>query len=321
MAGTRDGFLQPFANTSPWNTSLGSGAIYGDDTHPMTLELLGCTGGSIKDNAFAHPIWLATSSSPVKTIYDKENDRTFTFRVPSEALPDPQTDGHMYVVNYNRTKVMETYRTVINPTTGNITANRAFLIKIHGPGILLSEPNLKGLYGVRAMNASGMGGILRAWEVEALSIKHALTYTFNWDRLYHVEGALPGQGGIWPSTRDDYWGFRDYHGTVAIGQMLAIPPSVDITTLGLSPAGLALARALQDYGAYADDSTTATKIHLSSENAAFGLPGTIAMKADFGDILWTLLRPVLNNTAETPGGGGTPRRPRLPALIPASTFV
>lgn len=316
---TRDAFLQPFSSYSPWNTSIGSKAIYGADNHPMTLDLLGCTGGGIKDKEFAHPIWLAAKDSPVRAIFDKENSRTFNVPIPPEAKPDPQTDGHMYVVSYDRSTVMETYRTVIDPATGNITANRAFQIDLNGYGMGLSEPGLKGLYGCRAMNASGMGGILRAWEVEALKIEHALTFTFNWNRLYHVAGTPQGQGGVWPSDRDDWWGIRDYHGTVAIGQMFAIPASVDITKLGLSPAGLALARCLQDYGTYADDSTTATKIHLSSENAAAGLPNMAAMKADFGNVLWKLLRPVLNNSAMTPGGGGVPRRPlAAPLAVPVA---
>jgi hypothetical protein len=123
------------------------------------------------------------------------------------------------------------------------------------------------------MDASGMGGVLRAWEVQGGEIHHALTFLLPPGRLKH--------GPVWPSSREDFWGFRDYAGHVPIGTRIAIPASVRLAALGLSPPGLRLARALQAYGAYCDDSVGSDAIVLTAENAAEGLPGLAAMREDW----------------------------------------
>ncbi|HKY90911.1 MAG TPA: hypothetical protein VJM11_07715 [Nevskiaceae bacterium] len=312
----RDPWLWPFASDSPWNTPIGSGAQYAGDNDPITLDVIE-GGDEIKAGKFSHPIYLAKEGDPIRSIYDKENLRTFQFPIPADAKPDPKGDGHMYVVSPDRTLSMEMYRTKFDPD-GRIVTNRCFQVDLYGSGMQLKDGSK--FPGVRAMDASGMGGILRVWEIEAQSIRHALTFLLNWSKLKHVEGRRPGWGGTWPSNRNDYWGHRDYKGNVPIGTLIAIPASIDITRLGLNSHGLALARCLQDYGAYCDDSKNSFGISLSAEGASEGHPGLQKMRLDLGK-LHPLLRPVLNNTERTPGGGGTPRRPPAPPLMPKESFL
>jgi len=99
------------------------------------------------------------------------------------------------------------------------------------------------------------------------------------------------------------------------GTLIAIPPTVAVNSLGLTPSGIVLARALQDYGAYCDDSTGTENLIIDAEDAADGMPELQEMRADIVKIR-TFLRPVLNNTPATPGGGGTPRAPLAPPLRP-----
>jgi len=146
---------------------------------------------------------------------------------------------------------------------------------------------------------------LRAWDIRAGRIRHALTFLLPFGRLKH--------GPVWPSAREDYWGFRDYTGHVPIGTLIAIPPDVDIGGLGLSPGGVVLARALQDYGAYCDDSVGTDGIVISAEGASEGLPELADMRRDF-PVIRRYLRVVLNNARATPGGGGTPRAPAAPGF-------
>jgi hypothetical protein len=49
------------------------------------------------------------------------------------------------------------------------------------------------------------------------------------------------------------------------GSIFRIKPSVDITTRGLSPEGLIVARALQDYGLIAADSNGSTHVGIPME--------------------------------------------------------
>jgi hypothetical protein len=297
----RDPWLWPFASSSEWNTPIGSGAQFAPDNAPITQDV---TGGNadIHAGTWSHPLYLSTLQDPIKQVVDNENKRVFSAHIPPGARPDPKADAHMYVVEPDKHYVLEMYGTKIQPD-GNIQTVRAFVIDLYGDGMHFHDGSK--FPGIRAMDASGFGGLIRAWELKAHSIHHALTFLLPFSRLKH--------GPVWPSAREDYWGFRDYKGNVPIGTLIAIPPNVDITALGLTPSGLVLARALQDYGAYCDDSSGYNGILLSAEGATEGMPELEQMRKDF-ITLHRYLRPVTNNTPASIGGGGAPRQPPAPPL-------
>jgi hypothetical protein len=299
----RDPWAWPFTPGSEWNTPLGSGAAFAPASDLATRDIL-AGPAIIHAGHWSHPLFLAASGDPVETVTDRENERSFTFRIPLDAKPDPEWDHHMYVVDPTKLTVLEMFHAV-RQASGGFVADRAFLVNLRTSGMHMSD----GRYpGIRAMDASGMGGLIRVWELQAHLIPHALTFLLPPWRLKH--------GPVWPSAREDYWGFRDYLGHVPIGSLIAIPPSVDVAALGLTPSGLALARALQDYGAYCDDSSGSEGLIISAEGATETMPQMADLRSDFFTIR-AELRLVTNNTALTPGGGGTPRRPPAPPLMPA----
>jgi hypothetical protein len=297
-AAPRDPALWPFAATSPWNTPIGSGAVFSADGSPVTQDLL-AGHAQIRAGAWSMPIYQAGAGDPWVSVHDEENARDFRAQVPRDAKPDPMADGHFYVIEPSHLFVLEMYRARVFPD-GHILARRAFRVSLTGPGMFLSDGKFPG---VRAMDASGMGGILRAWELREGRIRHALTFLLPYGRLKH--------GPVWPSAREDFWGVRDYTGHVPIGTLIAIPPDVNIAGLGLSPSGLALARALQDFGAYCDDSVGTDGIAMSAEGASEGMQQLADMRRDF-PLIRRYLRAVVNNTAATPGGGGIAREAPAP---------
>lgn len=114
---------------------------------------------------------------------------------------------------------------------------------------------------------------------------------------------------VWPAISNDVDGKPDpeYQGAIPMGQLVAIPPSVDVTRLGLSAQGLVLAQALQDYGAYVVDS--------SSDYAYYGdtpVYAELDPHVNHSDLqtLQPLLQCVTNNGPTTIGGGSStaPRR-------------
>jgi hypothetical protein len=297
----RDPWLWPFSSNSEWNTPLGSGARFAPDDAPITLDV---TSGpaNIHAGTWSHPVYLGRESDPERSVYDNENKRTFRVRIPVDARPDPMSDAHMYVVQPGKRLVVEMYGTKIQPD-GNIVAVRAFMVDLYGTGMHLRDGSR--FPGVRAMDASGFGGLIRVAELKEHHIPHAVTFLLSYERLKH--------GSVWPSSREDYWGVRDYKGSVPIGTLIAIPQAVDIHALGLTPSGLALAQALQDYGAYCDDSAASPGILFAAEGASEGMPELSDMRKDVVTI-HKYVRPVINNTPVTPGGGGTPRQPFAPPL-------
>jgi hypothetical protein len=245
------------------------------------------------------PLYLAAPGDPWVEVRDAENARVFRVRVPPDARPDPMGDGHLFVGAPDHATVLEMYR-ARRAAPGLILARRAFLVDLRGPGFFLRDGRFPG---VRAMDASGFGGVLRAWELRAGTIRHALTFLLPPARLRH--------GPAWPSAREDYWGFRDYAGHVPIGALAALPPWVRLDRLGLSPDGLVLARALQDFGAYCDDSVGTDGLVLTAEGAAEGMAQLDAMRRDLV-IIHPLLRLVRDNGPGSVGGGGHRRVPAPP---------
>ena len=113
---------------------------------------------------------------------------------------------------------------------------------------------------------------------------------------------------MWPATQEDS-GSNTYAGQIPMGSLVAIPPSVDLATLGLSSSGLMLARSLQDYGAYVTDRSAGFAFY--AEPSAEAL--LASMRADLNKIR-AQLRVVTNNSPSSVGGGGTPRVPLAPGL-------
>jgi hypothetical protein len=101
-------------------------------------------------------------------------------------------------------------------------------------------------------NLSSLGGAIRFGElVPGGVIPHALQIDIDAPNLY------PGSATVHcyrpPATKCDTAPPVPYSGTnpdLRMGALLALPSGLDLKTLNLSPAGLILATAFQDYGAY-----------------------------------------------------------------------
>ena len=298
----REAWLWPFASDSPWNMPIGSRARFSTVDSPQTQDLL-AGRALIHAGQWGMPLYRAVTSDPWVSVWDEENRRGFHVQVPRDARPDPMGDGHLFVGAPDGRFVLEMYRARRLPD-GGLVARRAFRVDLRGRGMFLRDGRFPG---VRAMDASGMGGVLRAWELRAGHVGHALTFLLPYTRLKH--------GPVWPSSREDYWGFRDYTGHVPIGTLVAIPGWVHVDAMGLSDAGLVLAHALQDYGAYCDDSVGTDGLVLTAEGAAEGIAELAAMRRDF-PVIRAALRVVENNAATSPGGGGVPRAASAEELSP-----
>ena len=137
-------------------------------------------------------------------------------------------------------------------------------------------------------------------------IAHALAARIEKSRL-NVE---PPGGGVcvWPATNAMRFAppNGDAAGNIHIGSLLALPPDLDVSALGLPPSALVIARALQDYGVYVIGHGP-RPFALLSEGRMTGGEVDAALNR-----LVPLLQVVTNNTPQTPGGGGSPRRPAAP---------
>ena len=172
----------------------------------------------------------------------------------------------------------------------------AVTVTAPGRAVTMCVPTCKALVsareGVRAYGGSAIGGLIRAGEVQAGVINHPLAVSLALNQMQ--------TGPVWPATSDDGGSASSYTGLIHMGSLIAIPRSVNLAALGLSPQGLMLATALQNYGAYVVDTGGAATFYAEPTNG-MDMNAVGAMRNDIGTIVAQLTM-VTNNTASTVGG-------------------
>jgi hypothetical protein len=214
---------------------------------------------------------------------------------------------------------------------GPATAKVMFAdVDLYGTGIT-------GAHGGSGLSA--IGGSLRVGELRpgGQPPRHALKVNVYAKQVLY-KCATRSECYRWPATKADSYavGFYGTNGNnsntaMKMGALLAIPPSTDITRLGLeTEPARQLAWTLQNYGAYIVDDTYGPGFAFSAED---GPDGSLRrqFQSDWGftftarvrdntpwsrdmQRLVTALRVVNNNTATSIGGGGTPRQPLAPPI-------
>jgi hypothetical protein len=325
--GTRNATLWPFASTSPWNTPVGSGAVYE-------------APGAAKSNAFrtwgvptwmnsgsySVPIYIATAADPVVTLNDTVHGTTATARVPSRAVPAGGTDSNMAIVQPDG-RTLDVW--VATWTSASVLNVQRFAWND------ITSSGLGPQGGIRGSGVSTLGGLIRDWEVNPSNpnyrdgvIRHALAVSVPTDMLlwsggssgYDANGYGTAKGYQWPASEQDWGSEWTYKGPVPMGSLLAIPKSVDVTKLGLSPAGLQLARAAQDYGAYiVDTSGSGGSVNFYAEPSLSSNPwytqvtGPNWSAADLAKVRSNMVV-ISNNGPNSVGGGGSRPVAMAPAL-------
>ena len=289
----REAWKWPFASTSPWNMPIGSGAQFAATSDPRTASLLdGRSSPWVNAGTYSHPIYRARSTDPMATFRRSGHDDV-TYRVPLDARAADGGDQHLHVVDPAGRYVDESWNT--EGSHPSFTTGHHVRTDLYGPGV--------GEGGVRAYGGSAIGGLIRQWELDAGSIRHALALA--------VDGFQLRRGPVWPATTEDGNASSSYSGNLPMGSLVAIPGSVDVNRLGLTSSGLVVARALQDYGAYVVDRSGAFTFY--AEPSTEGSAALRELRRDVA-ALRAQLRVVTNNGPGSVGGGGIPRAPLAPSL-------
>ena len=309
-AQTRTPSQWPFDASSPWNTPLGTGAQYATPTcdTQVRAEASNTLLPWINAERFGVPVFTASSTDPEKPVHKSDRPdlpipngpEVGRMRIPSGAAPDPGSDRTLVVQQPSTPTVRnpsdETWLTYNNLTWVNV--GHYVRVDLRGSGWGS---------GIRAARASIMGGLIRTWELQAGSIKHALAMALTPQRM--------DRRWVAPASNIDNWN-AEYAGPIPMGQLLALPPEVSIDSLGLrSPAGRTIAQALKTYGAYVVDTGGAAVLYTEPTARTLVEPARNNDATGDSDMkrIVRALRCVSNNTPAAWGGGGTPLAPPAPA--------
>lgn len=269
----------PFAANSPWNTSIGSGAAYSSADASTTRSLQNSSGAYINSTAYSVPITVASGGDPIQSV-SVSGPAGAAHHMPTNAQIAQGSDATMVVIDGS--KIYE-YWQASRDGNGHYSAHYGTVVDLAGSGIT---------GGVRASGFSVAAGLIRKGELT--DINHALVMALSGDQLR--------LGPVWPATIQDGDAGSSYHGSVPIGSLVAIPQSVDVGSLGLSTEGRALARALQQYGAYVGDRSSQLTLYAEPSADTSALD---RMRQDLRSKLVPLLRLVTNSSASAVGGPGS----------------
>jgi hypothetical protein len=293
---TRDPVQWPFTADSPWNTPIGSDAAFAGVATEEVRNLLDTSIGIwLNFDEFSHPVAVASPTDPLVTFtYDSSatGPGQITLPLPPGTEPALGVDSHLHLIDPETSVSHEFFGT--QPSDSGFRAAYYVVNDLLGPGI--------GEGGTRAYGGSALGGLIRTWELEEGELRHALALALTGPQLR--------QGPVWPATEEDAIAPQTYRGTIPMGTLLAIPPTVDVESMILSPEGRMVARALQRYGAYVVDQAEVMAFYAEPDAP----PEVIAaIRADLPRIRREL-RIVTNNGPDRVGGGGTPTAPPAPPL-------
>lgn len=307
--------LAPFASTSVWKLGVATAATFASagDARNTAIHTTGADGSGqvwVNSSTFSHPIATATNSDPLATVTDVQHGGSWSERIPATARIAAGTDQHMHVITPDGLAVQEHFSVTRNSTT-SYSVHRRVQVDLRSTGI---GPN----NGVRAYGGSAIAGLIRGWEVNSAhprytgAIRHALAIALRPSQLFD-NGS--GGGFVWPATEQDADSATTYTGVVPMGSYFAIPPTVDLTTLGLQTTqGMMLAKAAQDYGCYVTDRSSTQAFYCEDDAGPAQAFATAALGAGSSAhdprVVFNALRVVTSNTAATPNGGplGAARR-------------
>jgi hypothetical protein len=363
VAVTRSSQLWPFHERSCWNMPIGSGAQFsGPFWQPPAVT---------RDNVnFDVEVIGLDPTAPLLPVYSFDRTNS-TYQAKPWLDPNPHLLGFQLrvpvglVMHDTDNSWCETN---LNAAGGCVMAdghtihefNYGFVLDqdVHGPAPLhvrLGDNGNRGtldLYGDGVETArgaaahgghggsmlSGVGGSIRKGELFGPDpIRHALKMT-GFMKGYGKRTTAGVNTWVWPAFMAD--GGNGY-GTVALagvtptvpmGGLIAIPPTVNVATLGLETApALKLAQAAQRFGIYlVDEGGSATWIAgqwcmewgVGDEGVAHGVnlrgtKGTGGMPNPWSrdhDRILSACRLVINNGPNSIGGGGTPLYQMAPPL-------
>jgi FecR protein len=315
--GDRDPALWPFSSASPWNTAIGSQAVFTPVESP-SLDFVG-RGLVVLPAGHHRAFFFSRPEDPLVPVLRRYGGGEWLrLRLPPDVMSDVTRPMNCTIIDRQSGLAHELI--MAGPANGGVQAMLCQTHALHGSGM---PPEQSG------HSHSGMplmAGVIREGELRS-GIRHALAAN-----VIHHGLSRSGNGVhpfIWPArhvpmeTRK--LELMSASGNVHFGTLLAIPPDVDIGKLGLGTSGPAfeVARALQDYGTYVthsyerapNDGKNWKQPHM--QLFAEGVPDS-ELRELHGVVsrLAGHLRVVTNNRPDRIGGGGQPRRSAPNGLQP-----
>jgi hypothetical protein len=322
--GDRDKYSWPFAYNAPFNMPIGSGATY------QPAGITANMGAGYPTFFYEdEDVLIMTPNAPATQLYYNDvgwngGDRCTATGALLDTIPIPSFYTLPNGPGNNSAAVLESDGTTVeqNQPLTRCIAGASGTTMVVEPNVSIYSSATSGSHGGSGLSA--LGGTVRLGEFLSGAIHHPMK-TSIWGQQYYYCCTYH-----WPATTVDGYASSSYGGTnpnLGPGALLALPPSFNINSLSTVP-GKIIAQAFIDYGAYlvddvgangwAFDTETGPNGHVQDEfQTLYGYSLDHPTGPFMNDMIaiYQALNIVTNNSANSVGGGGTPRVPLAPSNI------
>ena len=265
-----------FRADSPWNVDIKPGATWHGASHPVTAEIrkTSISGGgtvyAVNAQNYAINVFYASPGGPTQTIrvrdiYGPGGVPRYDFHVtvpwPSGTHPAQGTDGHLSIHDPDGVTCHEFwYLRLVGGTYEAATYSRT---RKDGTGWRLFPDQESGMIAphsrnpaeatagsgaCRAVSVGLLGGLITKEDVDAGVINHALALALPRAMIKRGPRVPPAD-----AISSNYDGDSSSVGPIAYSMRFALPPSVNIGSLGMSDEWEMVADAFQRKGGYPVD--------------------------------------------------------------------
>jgi hypothetical protein len=278
-------FPRLYSDGSFWNTPIPSSpAIDPDSSLMVNKALVGYKSSAHLSNSDAWGMGLAYAS-PLSRLYNVGCTRygcseSVSARIPRYAAASSGSDGKLSVIEPTTNTEFDAWIAEYDPVNDSWRAGSRFLTESDGWGALcgLGEH----CNGANAAGTAGMGGAVRPEEIAQGHIDHALALATPYTRSGYI---------ACPATHTD--GKYDDVAALPQGARVQLDPSFDVSATNWPRWKKVVGRALQEYGAYVED--TGGSLSLAGESNvnrgynAWSLAG-VSGSTSLGDLPWEKFR-------------------------------
>lgn len=246
-----------FNDTSPFNTPIDATPPLHRDSARLVAALLERAAGGIvlATSEWTYPTFRAGAGTPR---YDVELTadwspfaRLLDVPIPDSAIPDPQDDGHLVVIDLEAGWVYDFWQA--RRTASGWAASWGNRIALDSDGVYPSGLSARG------SGFSTLNGAIWPHEIAQGRIEHALAFSTDPNRAELF---------VAPATESD--GQSNDPLTLPEGARPRLDPSLDLATLNLAPWERTIARAMQEYGIILVDNGSASITLYAVHPASFG---------------------------------------------------
>lgn len=265
--------FRAFSELSPWNTPILNPAEVDPFSKAMIIRLqreaVTLRGAFVKwtvpvhviDSRLCPRVSVRSSSGEKNRDIDPDgNGIVEDVPIPPGIWPDPESDGHMVLVDPHARTSWEFSR-FGRDTNGQYVASGISVWDLDGMGFRLPfEGRFWWTYGSNGAGTPLIAGLIRPEEIEAGEIRHALMCATPVNRKTSRPG---GKLEVCPpASKTDGQGVGP--DTIPEGARLQLDPSLDLNRLDLPPAVRIVARAMQQYGLIVTDSARDFKVYFQN---------------------------------------------------------